>query len=107
MQIVQMAKKLANLSRLELGDVWEGSKLFLCTSGCTRNGCFLNDERLLTSSTNSFAYAEMSLLLAKLHFKYSLELVNQDLDWEKQSHLHVMWWKPDMFVRVLPRDVKI
>jgi cytochrome P450 len=42
---------------------------------------------------------EMNLILAKLFWRYDLELVNKDLDWEGQSHMHVMWWKPELKVR--------
>ena len=46
----------------------------------------------------------MNLILAKLHFKYDMELVDEKLDWEGQSHIHVMWWKPDLYVRFAPRE---
>ena len=46
----------------------------------------------------------MNLILAKLHFTYDMELVNKNLDWEGQSHIHVMWWKPDLYVRFTPRE---
>lgn len=45
----------------------------------------------------------MSLTLAKLFLKYDLTLVNKDLDWEGQSHMHVMWWKPSLMVRFRER----
>ena len=48
----------------------------------------------------SFAYVEMSLLLAKIFFRYELELVNKNFDLERESHMHVMWWKPSLKVRV-------
>ncbi|PVH90535.1 cytochrome P450, partial [Periconia macrospinosa] len=51
----------------------------------------------------NFAYVEMNLILAKLHWKHDFELVDERLDWEGSSHMHVMWWKPDLFVRVLAR----
>lgn len=47
----------------------------------------------------SFAYVEMSLMLAKIFYQYDLELVDKDLNWEGQSHMHVMWWKPALHVR--------
>lgn len=51
---------------------------------------------------------EISTILAKLHFRYDIELVDQNLDWEGTSHMHVMWWKPDLNVRILPRsDLKV
>lgn len=42
---------------------------------------------------------EMNLILAKMLWKYNLELVDKKLDWEGTSHLHVMWWKPSLMVR--------
>ncbi|OTA96863.1 hypothetical protein M434DRAFT_392544 [Hypoxylon sp. CO27-5] len=41
----------------------------------------------------SFAFVQMSLVLAKLFFSYDMELLDQDLDWENQSRHWVMWWK--------------
>ncbi len=52
-------------------------------------------------SIYSFALVEISLILAKLHWTYDLELLDKDLDWEGQSHMHVMWWKPALNVRLL------
>ncbi|KAL4916488.1 cytochrome P450 [Aspergillus aurantiobrunneus] len=51
----------------------------------------------------NFAYTEMSSTLAKVIYKYDLELVNKDLDWEAASHCHIMWWKAPVYVRFLPR----
>jgi hypothetical protein len=47
----------------------------------------------------SFAYFEMSLILAKMHFQCDLELVDPTLDWLEDSYLHVMWWKPALYIR--------
>lgn len=46
----------------------------------------------------------MSSLLTKLHFKYNLELVDKNMDWEEESHMHIQWWKPKLRVRILPRS---
>ncbi|QQK45611.1 Cytochrome P450, E-class, group I [Penicillium digitatum] len=46
----------------------------------------------------NFAYTEMSSILAKLIYKYEMELVNKGLDWEGESHCHVMWWKAPIHV---------
>ncbi|KAF2492614.1 putative cytochrome P450, partial [Lophium mytilinum] len=51
----------------------------------------------------NFAYAEINLILAKMHWRFDLEMVNEELDWEGQSYLYVMWSKPSMYVRLLPR----
>ncbi|KAL4966559.1 cytochrome P450 [Aspergillus stella-maris] len=47
----------------------------------------------------NFALMEINQILAKLVFRYDWELVNTDLDWQGQSHVHVMWWKPSLMVR--------
>lgn len=47
---------------------------------------------------------EMSLILAKLIFVYDMELLDQRLDWEGQSHMHVQWWNPKMRVRFTARS---
>ncbi|TDZ35943.1 Cytochrome P450 monooxygenase BOT4 [Colletotrichum spinosum] len=52
----------------------------------------------------NFAYMEISLILAKMLWKCDLELVNKNLDWEKESQLHVMWWKPALMVQFRERE---
>lgn len=39
---------------------------------------------------------EMNLILAKLFWRYDIELVDPALDWEGQSQVHVMWTKPEL-----------
>lgn len=46
---------------------------------------------------------EINLILVKMLWRYDLELVDQDLDWEGRSQMHVMWWKPDLRVRFRER----
>lgn len=49
---------------------------------------------------------EINLILAKLLWKYDLELVDDKLDWESESRLHVMWSKPELRTRfLLPRHM--
>ncbi|KAB8216388.1 cytochrome P450 [Aspergillus novoparasiticus] len=52
----------------------------------------------------NFAYMEINLILAKMLWKYHLSLVNPALDWEGESRLHVMWWKPALMVRFQERN---
>ncbi|KAH0035830.1 benzoate 4-monooxygenase cytochrome P450, partial [Aureobasidium melanogenum] len=51
----------------------------------------------------SLAWTELNLAMCKLHYKYDLELVNADLDWHRDSKMHIVWHKPEMMVRVRPR----
>lgn len=48
---------------------------------------------------SSFALMEISLIMAKMHWMYDLDLVNKKLDWEGQSHMHILWWKPALNIR--------
>jgi hypothetical protein len=41
----------------------------------------------------------MTLILAKMIWRYDLELLSMNLDWEGESKLHVMWSKPELWVR--------
>lgn len=47
---------------------------------------------------------EMRTMLAKIHFKYDLELIDKSLDWHAQSEMHTLWQKPAMKVIVRPRS---
>ncbi len=42
---------------------------------------------------------EMNLLMAKLFWSYDLELVNKEINWLGEGKVHVLWWKPNLFVR--------
>lgn len=46
---------------------------------------------------------EINLILAKKVWRYDMELLDKDLDWEANSHVHVMWWKPALMVRFTER----
>ena len=45
----------------------------------------------------------MSLELAKMLYRYDMELVDPDLDYETDCHMHFMWWKPDLYIRFLEK----
>ncbi|PKX94106.1 cytochrome P450 [Aspergillus novofumigatus IBT 16806] len=47
----------------------------------------------------NFAYMEMNLLMAKLFWTYDLELVNKNINWLAEGQVHVLWWKPKLFIR--------
>lgn len=46
----------------------------------------------------------MRTILAKIHYKYDLELVDKSLDWHAQSQMHTLWQKPVMRVVVRPKS---
>lgn len=45
---------------------------------------------------------QMSLTIAKMFWKYDLELVNTDLDWNRSSKIYLLWVRPDLIVRFIP-----
>ncbi|KAK1851623.1 benzoate 4-monooxygenase cytochrome p450, partial [Colletotrichum chrysophilum] len=47
----------------------------------------------------NFAWMELNLMLAKLLWSYDMELVDKDARFIEQSRVHVLWWKPKLFVR--------
>lgn len=48
---------------------------------------------------------EMNLLMAKIFWTYDLELVNKEVNWLKDGKVHVLWWKPKLFVRFHKRPI--
>ncbi|KAH8660701.1 benzoate 4-monooxygenase cytochrome P450 [Tricladium varicosporioides] len=52
----------------------------------------------------SLGWMELRTILAKLHFKYDLQLMDEKLDWQEASEMHTLWQKPKLMVKVMPRD---
>ncbi len=76
--------------------VWAESRtvsfLRLCFVSCT-----------LTLRYNSLAWMELNLVLSKLLFVYDLELLDEKLDWHRDSRMATLWQKPELRVKVIPR----
>jgi hypothetical protein len=51
------------------------------------------------------AWMEMRILIAKMVFHFDYELVDDNLDWVRDSRCYVLWQKPDLCTRAIPRDV--
>jgi hypothetical protein len=52
---------------------------------------------------NSLGWMELRTILAKLYFKYDLELMDDTLNWQEASEMHTLWKKPKLMVRTKPR----
>lgn len=52
----------------------------------------------------NFALLEMSLILAKMVWRYDMELLDKDLNFERECRIHVMWWKPEVNVTFIKVD---
>jgi cytochrome P450 len=48
----------------------------------------------------NFAMMEMGLILTKLIWKFDMELVDPQADFEEQSRCHVLWWKAPIEVHL-------
>lgn len=55
-------------------------------------------------SLHSFAYVEICLIMAKMHLQFDAVLANPNQEWEAQSRIHVMWWKPELLVHLHDRN---
>ncbi|KAK4210840.1 cytochrome P450 [Rhypophila decipiens] len=52
----------------------------------------------------NLAWMELGTILAKLHWSYDLEFLNDnELDWHRDSRMATLWVKPELMVRVRPR----
>jgi cytochrome P450 len=47
----------------------------------------------------NLAYMEMRVILARLVWKFDLELVNKEVDWERDTMLKTLWQNPELPVR--------
>ena len=48
----------------------------------------------------------MTTVIAKFLLSYDLELLNEELDWHRDSRMATLWQKPELRVRVTPRKQK-
>jgi len=47
----------------------------------------------------NLAYMELRIILARMVFEFDWELVSQEVDWERDNKLKMLWQKPDLRVR--------
>jgi hypothetical protein len=50
------------------------------------------------------AWMEMRILIAKMAF-FDYELVDDNLDWERDSLAFISWQKPELWTKVISRNV--
>ncbi|KAL4978762.1 benzoate 4-monooxygenase cytochrome P450 [Aspergillus desertorum] len=51
----------------------------------------------------NLGWMELRTTLAKLHFAYDFELLDKNMDWQRDSEMHTLWRKPRLPVRVMSR----
>ena len=49
---------------------------------------------------HSLGWMEMRTTLAKLLWRYDLQLMDDKLDWHRDSRMHTLWKKPKLMVAV-------
>ena len=57
-----------------------------------------------SSPIHSLGWLELRTILAKLHFSYDLELLDKDVDWQRDSQMHTLWKKPKLMVKATRRS---
>jgi hypothetical protein len=60
---------------------------------------------LLTSS-RSLAWAEMRMILAHMLWHFDLELHPASKDWIEKQKVFMLWQKPDLIVKIVPRSLE-
>jgi len=58
------------------------------------------------SRCRRFAYAQMSLQLAKMVWCYDMELIDPSLDWGERCRVHFVLKKPELYVRFLRGELE-
>ncbi|KAE8143175.1 cytochrome P450 [Aspergillus pseudotamarii] len=53
----------------------------------------------------SLGWLELHLTLSRLLFRYRIDVV-RPVDWERESQMHLLWKKPELMVRLTPREMK-
>ena len=51
---------------------------------------------------NSLAFAETSLILARILFTFDLELSLESVKWLKAQKAYLLWRKPALIVKLIP-----
>ncbi|KAK1241885.1 hypothetical protein MKX07_007708 [Trichoderma sp. CBMAI-0711] len=51
----------------------------------------------------NLAYAEMRLILARLIWRYDIELVDESIGWDTRSKVYIAWQKGPLYIRLKPR----
>lgn len=46
---------------------------------------------------------ELHTSLAKIFYKYDVELMNTEVDWQRDSEMHLLWRKPQLMARISER----
>ena len=47
---------------------------------------------------------ELRLIIAKLVWMYDVELVDKELDWNEANVTYILWWKPELNVKLTTRE---
>ena len=53
---------------------------------------------------NSLALLEMRLVLSKMLWVYDMQLMNPNLDWDRDNMCYMLWDKPDLMVKYTRRS---
>ena len=64
------------------------------------------DVVMIAENSNSLAYLEMRMILAKMFWKYDIVWFNGDeIDWERDTKGYTLWEKPELRCIVQERSM--
>ncbi|UKZ78942.1 hypothetical protein TrVFT333_006689 [Trichoderma virens FT-333] len=52
----------------------------------------------------NLAYAEMRLIVARLIWKYDIEILDESIGWDRRCKSYIVWQKGPLYIRVKPRQ---
>jgi len=93
-QTAPMTSVLVIRSFLDLEHAWDRSKKAVLFNSIS--------ERL---TLHSMAWMELRILIAKLIFTFDFEAVGEYVDWGRDVKSMPLWLKPDLWTKVIPREV--
>ncbi|KAL7804862.1 cytochrome P450 [Trichoderma aethiopicum] len=73
---------------------------------------FANDQRRIFNPFSAgprgcigknLAYAEMRLILARLIWRYDIELLDESIGWDAKCKVYIAWQKGPLYIRLKPR----
>ena len=50
------------------------------------------------------SYVEMRLTLARLLFKFDMDILEESRNWNAHTKPYNLWYKPPLYVQIAPRE---
>lgn len=54
--------------------------------------------------SDSLAYAEFRLILARMMWNFDMEIADQSRNWMDQQQSYLLWRKPALYAHLMPKE---